>query len=468
MKNHKWIWGHGAVATGLLLMCSSCALTSSPEHEVVLPEQYRQVVDGSELATDWWTAFGDDQLNALVATALTNNLSLEQADARLRQAQALAVKSGAARFPSLTGSGSGGTTQSGSQGGSTISTDEFKLGLNASYELDLWGRVASVHKATLSTVAATQYDLQTAAMTVSAETVRSYFLWQQLSGRLDLLNEQLDARNKMLSVINERFSTSQSDALDVLRQREQVAAAEAALPPVKDLLQSTGNAIAILTGRPPQADLGLEQKALPALPARPAAGLPADLLLMRPDLQAAWAEVESGDWDVRAARAARMPTISLTGSISTSDENVDDLFDSWVGNLLAGLTVPLIDGGSLRAEVRRTEAAADESIAAYQEAVYNALAEVENALSSENNQQVELAAITRQREFSEATADEAYRRYTRGLETYYDALSSRTTSQGQEINELIAQYDLVAARVQLCRVLGGDWKTFMEKNNEEK
>jgi len=130
--------------------------------------------------------------------------------------------------------------------------------------------------------------------------------------------------------------------------------------------------------------------------------------------------------------------------------------------------VPLIDGGSLRAEARRTKAVSDERVAAYRETVFEALGEVEDALSAEQNQQDELEALVRQSAFSKAVADETYRRYTRGLETYYDALTARVSFQSQQVSELIARYNLLAGRVQLCRVLGGNWESFMEKNNEEK
>ena len=451
-----------------LLLCSSCALIPLPEHSVELPDQYRQSVDGTELAGNWWTEFGDEQLNALMESTLAGNLSIEQAVARLRQAEAMAVKSGSDRYPSLNATGAGKTTHSGSRDADTVTINDFSLGLSASYELDLWGRVASTRQAAISSLDSSRFDLQTAAMTIAAETVDMYFEWQLLHTRLELLNQQLEDRRKMLSVVEERFKTSSANALDVLNQREKVAAAEAALPSVRNSLQAAGNTLAILTGRPPQTDLGLTVKSLPNLPPRPAAGLPADLLAMRPDLQSAWADLEQADWNVRAAQAARLPTLTLTGSLSTSNENVDKLFENWIGNLVAGLAVPLIDGGSLRAEARRTKAVSDERVAAYRETVFEALGEVEDALSAEQNQQDELEALVRQSAFSKAVADETYRRYTRGLETYYDALTARVSFQSQQVSELIARYNLLAGRVQLCRVLGGNWESFMVKNNEEK
>jgi outer membrane protein, multidrug efflux system len=450
-----------------LLLCSSCALFPLPERELELPERYRQTGGGEQSASAWWTAFGDEQLNRLMEKTLAGNLSIEQAAARLRQAEAEAVRSGAARFPSLTGNAEAATQYRDNKGQSTVTTDDYSVGLAARYELDLWGRVASGHRAARRTRDARRFDLQTAAMTVSAETALTYFSWQQLSARRELLAGQLESRRKMLSVIERRFQTAQADALDVLLQRAQVAAAEAVLPPVDEALQSAAHALAVLTGRPPQTDLNLKPRPLPRLSAPPAAGLPADLLSVRPDLQAAWARLEAADWNVRAAQADRLPALTLTGSAVTRSENTDNLFDNWIGNLAAGLSAPLIDGGGRRAEVRRIRAVADETFAAYRQTVFDALTEVEDALAAETYRRETLAAVVRRRELAASAAEEAYRRYTRGLESYFDALNAEISRQSLEESELQSTYNLLAARVQLHRALGGDWAVILETFNGE-
>jgi outer membrane protein TolC len=271
----------------------------------------------------------------------------------------------------------------------------------------------------------------------------------------------------MLSVIERRFQTSSASALDVLQQRRYVAAVEANIPPVKASLAAAYNALAILTGVPPQTDLKLERDSLPGLSPRPEAGLPSDLLTRRPDLQAEWALLAAADWNVSAARASRMPTLTLTGSAAYQDDSVDDLFDNWARNLAAGLAAPLIDGGRLRAQVAMARAAADEQVAAYREAVITALGEVEDALSAETRQQEHLEALRRQLDATTLAAAEAFRRYTRGLETYYDALGEETSRQTLEVSVLQAKYELLSARVQLYRVLGGDWSDVLERYRTE-
>jgi outer membrane protein TolC len=280
-----------------------------------------------------------------------------------------------------------------------------------------------------------------------------------------VLEEQLETNRKMLSVVEIRFQASRADALDVLQRRQQVIAAEAALSPVKASLAAVSTRLAILIGVPPQTDPGLEGKPLPGLPARPASGVPADLLARRPDLQAEWALLAAADWNVSAARANRMPALSLTGSAAYGSDSMDRLFDNWVMNLASGLTLPLIDGGTRRAEVARTRARADEQVAAYRAAVLSALGEVEDALSAENSQQAYSDALRRQLAAADLTAEEAFRRYSRGLETYYEALSMETTRQSLELSVLAAEYQLLADRVQLYRVLGGDWSGVLESRS---
>lgn len=456
--------------TAGVLLAAGCTMWFGPEERMQpeMPDAYRAAAGETAPVHDWWTVFGEEQLNGLIRQALNGNLTVEQAAARLRQSEASALQSGAARFPSLTGTAEAGTTERRSPEAGRVTADDFSLGLAASYELDLWGRVAAGHRAARQALEASRLNLETAAMTVAAETASVYFRWQALNGQLAVLNEQLDTNRKILSVIEKRFQTASADALDVLQQRQQVAAAESAIPPVRAALESAYIELCILTGVPPQAGPELHASDLPDLPARPDAGIPADLLANRPDLRAEWAQLAAADWNVSAARAARMPSITLTGAAAYQDDSTAGLFDNWVKNLAAGLALPLIDGGRRRAEVVRARAAADEQLSAYRAAVLSALGEVDDALSAENRQAEYLERLQAQLKATERTAQEAFRRYTRGSESYFEVLSAEIARQRLEVGVLNAERDLLIGRVRLYRVLGGDWTTVLEdyRNNE--
>ena len=454
----------GTLAVLLALLVVSChSLTAPPGRDFPeVPRAYLSAPDGVPVPEEWWRAFNDEQLDRLMSRALGGNLSIEQASARLRQAEAVAVRSGAARFPQLSGNAAAGTRKVSSDRQGSVTTDSYSLGLAARYELDLWGRVASGRRSALHAMEASRLDRETAAMSVAAETADLYFLWQQLQLRLDILKNQLESGYTMLSVVEKRFESGQADALDVLQQRQRTTASETALPPVEAAVRSVEYALAVLTGEPPQTDLQLEVKPLPVLPPVPEAGLPSGLLIRRPDLQAAWERLAALDWNVSEARADRLPALTLTGSAAYEADHVNRLFENWAANLAAGLTAPLIDGGFRRAEVVRARAAADEQVASYRQFVLEALAEVEDALTAEHYQQLFYDALLRQWTSSILTAEEAFRRYTRGLESYFEALSAETLRQGLEVSVLQTKYDLIAGRVRLYRVLGGDWGTVLE------
>jgi multidrug efflux system outer membrane protein len=454
--------------TLVVLLASACTTMFAPPDRPAapLPSDYR--AQPAEAATNqlsvvrWWESFEDAQLNALIERALGGNLSVAQAAARLRQAEATAVRSGAARFPEVAGEAD--VARSWAEGGpaGNTATDRFSLGVRASYEVDLWGRVAAGYRSALASMAASRLDVEAAGMSVASEVTLTYFAWLQQSLTLETLKAQLVANQKMASVITMRFRTAQADAVDFLQQRQRVAGSRAALPLARAQLDQLYNRLAILVGVPPQSDLEISVVKLPGLPAMPAAGVPSTLLEQRPDIRSAQHRLLSADWNVSVARANRLPALRLTGGAAYGADELSLLFDQWTANLAAGLVGPLIDGGARRAEVARTRAVVDERVAAYRETVLRALGEVDDALKAELERVRYTQLIQRQYAAAEQTADESLRRYTRGIESYFKTLDLETVRQNLQIGVLRAEYDLLAVRVRLYRALGGDWSGVAE------
>ena len=242
-----------------------------------------------------------------------------------------------------------------------------------------------------------------------------------------------------------------------------MAADEAKLPPVRARILNAENALAVLTGQIPGSDLQLQPEALPELPPQPAAGLPITLLENRPDIQSARLALESADWTVGAARAARLPTLSLKGSIFTTGESFDDLFNDWASNLAANLLAPLIDGGARKSEVDRSMAVSREKIAAYRLRVLEAIRETEDALSDEAHQADYVAAVRKQYNAARKSEAESIRRYQRGILPYLDTLTAIVARNALEITTVQARNDLLTSRIQLYRSLGGDWSFIQEE-----
>jgi NodT family efflux transporter outer membrane factor (OMF) lipoprotein len=448
-----------------VLLCS-CAVFAPDERTDLnrnLPGQfslYSQDLPDNE--NRWWESFESDELNALVEEALTNSPSIQQSWARLAQAEALAVKAGAARYPSLDYDARAATSRQKSSEGinaGTRSFNSFTLGLGAAYEVDLWGRIRSQTEAAAFDRDASREDLNTAAITLASQISLRWagILAQRL--QTDVIRKQLEANKTSLELIELRFRKSLSSALDVYQQRQAVANTESRIPLAELREALLLHELAVLLGRADFDSLGLEETPLPELGPPPAIGIPADVLGSRPDVRKAGLRLQSADWAVSAARADRLPAIRLTASANYGSGNVDieDVFDNWLASLAASVTGPVFDGGRRKAEVERTRAVVDERLAAYRQTVLNAIREVEDALVSEQKQREFIVALERNLELSRKSYQEAVNRYRNGLIEYLPVLVELVSLQNLERDRVEAQYTLLQFRIDLYRALGGTW-----------
>ncbi|MBL7016824.1 MAG: efflux transporter outer membrane subunit [Kiritimatiellales bacterium] len=442
----------------LLLMCSSCAVFSPDRRADLnadLPEQFTLYsTEGAEVMNRWWLTFQSAELNGLIEESLTKSPTIHQAWARLAQAEAVAKKAGASLWPSLISDASGSTRQNMT---TRASTESYSLGLTASYELDLWGRVKSGKAAAAMDRDASREQLNTAAITLASQTALSWsgLVSQQL--QTDLIRQQLESNKTSLELVELRFRKSQATALDVYQQRQTVANTEARLPLAELREELLRNQLAALLGRNDFQSLEVLDENLPSIGSLPSIGIPADVLANRPDVRRAGLLLRSADWSVSAARADRLPSIRLTASGEYSNARFSDLFDSWYANLIGSVTGPLFEGGRRKAEVERTRAVVTERLAAYRETVLNAMKEVEDALVSEQKQRDYIEALDRNLELSRSSYDEALNRYRNGLSEYLPVLVELVSLQAVERDRIAAQYDLLQYRINLYRALGGSW-----------
>jgi len=441
-----------------MLICSSCAVFAPDTRDDLnadLPEQFTLYsAEGTDSTNRWWESFQSVELNALVEEVLTGSPTIQQAWARLEQAEAVAKKAGASRWPSLSAAGEGKATRNSVD---YTNVESYSLGLTASYELDLWGRIKSQTAAAALDREVSRESLNTAAITLASQTALRWsgIVSQQL--QTELIRKQLDANKTSLELVELRFRKSQATALDVYQQRQAVANTEARIPLAELREQLLRNELAALLGRADFQTLEISAEKLPSIGKLPAVGIPADVLANRPDVRQAGLTLRSADWSVSAARADRLPAISLKASGEYANAKVSDLFNDWYANLLGSITGPIFEGGRRKAEVTRTRAVVDERLAAYRETVLNAMKEVEDALVSEQKQQDYLAALERNVELSRHSYDEALNRYRNGLSQYLPVLVELVSLQTLERDFVGAQYDLLQVRINLYRALGGSW-----------
>lgn len=463
---------HIALALPVLLSgCTALLPQTLPALLEKTPATFSSSSTNSVSNSEWWKTFNNDELNALMSTAFSNNLSIAQTAARFRQARASADKLSAATYPALTAAAQAGRseTETLTDDGTSASSssDNYSIGLAASYELDLWGRVNSLRKTASFNSRASFLDLETAAMSLSARIAELWIQIIEAKTRIILINRQIETNSQTLDLLKHRAAKSNTTLLDVYQQEQQLRTTEARLPPAKQNLELLMNQLAVLLGRHPDGSQLVASDELPHLPQPPDNGIPADLLNNRPDVKAGRMRLQSAAWSTSSARADRLPALRLTAKQDFASSNTSTLFDNWISNLAAGLTAPLLDGGLKRAEIRRAQAALDENIASYRETILNAVRDVEDALVREKRSAETQEALTRQLTSSGKALNEALNRYKNGSTSYLSVLTSLRSVHQTEQELTLAKSSLLLSRIALHRALGGTWtESAAQKANE--
>lgn len=444
----RWSW------LALALALAAC-VAPVPDREALplqdVPALSAGPAQSAAPAERWWIAFGDPGLTAEIDAALAGNFSLAAAWERLRAADALVQRTAAARSPQVDGVASA-EVRDGEPGGHSR---EFGLGLEAAFEVDLWGRVRAMTEAEELRAAATEADYHTAAITLSAECALAWYQLAEAKQQRALIGQQLATNNQVREVLELRFAVGQSDSADVLRQRQLVEATREQAIVADARVETLEHQLAVLTGRAPQAAATYATGALPALGPAPAAGLPSQLLERRPDVRAAFLRLAAADADVAAAAKERYPRFDLRAAITTTAEDPTDLFDDWVAALIGQVIAPLVDGGARQAEVDRALALRRQRVAEYGQAVLFAFQEVEDALALEARQVERIASLRAQLSFADRTAERLRSQYLSGAADFIAVLSAQREQQALARDLLSAQLDRVAYRIALHRALAG-------------
>ena len=459
----RWAVAGSLLSLFLFTSCQPFKPKDRALHQDV-PKQFSLYSGDVEQDHRWWESFRDPELNRLIESALSDNFNIQEAWARLRQSRALAVQAGAGRYPDLTGSADylKGRQRSISVGDSSFEFEDAGIGLVSRYEIDLWGRVRARHRSVLLQAEASRQDLYSAAVTIAAEVANRWI--GILSQRMQkaLLDEQLRINRTLLELVDLRFRNALVSALDVYQQKQVVENVLAEIPLVEQEEQLLMHQLAVLLGKPPRAGLRISRGQLPEPTPLPPTGLPADVLAARPDVFAAGLRLQAADWQIAEARANRLPTLSLTARAQYGDGDLEVLFDNWLLTLAANLTLPIIDGGNRRAEVDRTRAVADENLAAYRDAVYTAVKEVEDALVQETKQRQHIERLQQAADTARRALQEAGMRYRKGLNDYLPVLTQLLSVQSLERDLIRKRANLLNARVGLYRALGGSWPNALE------
>jgi multidrug efflux system outer membrane protein len=406
----------------LLLALAACSVGDPyARPDAKAQQSWKNAVPGAESAEwpspDWWRRFGSARLDELMAQAAQGNFDVAAAMAKIRQADAQLAILGAPLLPSLSASGGASRTRSSLAATSSSSSSSSRtlkaphststnLVLNASYEIDFWGKNSAALGAAQAAAEASRFDRGTVMLTVQSSIATAYFDILGLQERLQVARESIVNSERVLSVYRDRVAAGTATSLDVAQQESVVANQRATIAPLEQQIRQTHNALAILTGRVPEA-FALVPETLAGLSVpQVGPGLPSDLLARRPDIQSAEALLRAANADVAVARAAWFPSISLTaqGGFQSLDLFKMMSASSLLWQVASSVTQPIFDGGRIAGTVEQKRARFDELSQTYRKAVASAFSDVENALIAVEKTAEEVAA----QQAAEATARNAF------------------------------------------------------------
>lgn len=410
---------------------------------------------------NWWLSFQSQPLADSVELALKQNLNLIATEARLRAAQAELDSATAGFFPvvSFTTSRAERTVKGGSLSPVAASTSGYTTSaqLSADYEIDLWSRVRSTRNAALLNQQANELDLQTARLSVAAQTASTWVQWVAAMQTVDLLREELQDYETNLKLVEFRFKQGSTAAADVLQQRQLVESTTGSLATALAAAKQIENSLNTLTASALQAHTFNAE--LPDLPAMPATGLPAEVLQRRPDVQSAFKQVQAADQQVAAAIANRLPQLSLSTSLSDQTRDSSTLFDNWIRNFSLNLVAPLFDGGARAAQVESRQALLDQALAQYTQVCLEALEEVDNALYQESRQMEVVESLTKQVNLAEQSLQRLFAGYRNGSVSYLSILNAQQSASSLKRALVAARQQLLLFRIALYRAISGSTHT---------
>ncbi|MBL8752511.1 MAG: efflux transporter outer membrane subunit [Planctomycetes bacterium] len=418
----------------------------------------------------FWRAFGDPVLTGLVEQALAQNLDLRAALARLEGARALRGVAAADRWPSLDGR-AGYEHRMDSKntpfGAFIPETNIHSIAADATWELDLWGRVRRSVEAADGELQASEADLQGAALTVATEVVTTYVDLRAAQRRLRIANENLALQERTLGLVRARLAAGLVVERDVAQAATNVESTRARLPQLQVQETAARHRLAVLLGRAPgdlPADLG-PTATLPVLPARVAVGAPADLLRRRPDVRAAERRLAAEVARIGVAEAERYPRLSLGGTLGLSANSAGKVFDADSDVVAFGpsLRWNLFDGGRLRQRVAALTANAEAAQVAWEQTVLRALEEAENAMTRFVHEQERRASLQRAAGEARRAVDLAQSQYRAGLSDFQSVIDSERTVAAIEDDLVGSEAAVTTNLVAIWKAIGGGLPALPER-----
>jgi multidrug efflux system outer membrane protein len=440
---------------------------SRPAPAVEPPKAFiYEAKDAADTAnTEWWKQFGDPVLDGLSAEALANNLNVRVAAANVEQAAGVLTQTSSAMFPQVGYDGSAGRARS-TEAGSTPELAKlipnpqtsYQALLNASWEIDLWGRIRRLSESARANLLATDEARRGVILSLVASVASDYLTLRGLDEQLAISKQTLAAYGESVRLFKLQFQYGQISQMNVSQTESQYETAAAQIPQIESQIAQTENALSVLLGRNPgpiPRGKSIYQLMQPKVPA----GVPSELLTRRPDLAQAEDTLIAANAQIGAARALYFPTISLTAAGGTASASLSNLFTgpSRVWNYAGSIVGPIFTFGAVSGQVAQAEAAQKSALYSYQYSIQNAFADVENALVASQKLQQQQAAQERLVAALKDYARLARLQYNGGYTSYTTVLQAEQQLFPSELTLASVRASVFASSVGIYKAMGGGW-----------
>jgi len=451
------------------LMLSACGNPVQRPDSGLQPPATWQSPHGASVARidpQWWKQFGSPELDRLIEQARLGSFDLAAAMARVRQAQAGTVIAGGSQLPEVK-AGANANRQKLLRGNgysqldadnSNKAVDYFDASLTATYEIDFWGGKRASRDSAQFALQASEFDRATVELTLLSGVANTYAQALSLREQSRIAELNLANAQNVLKLVQTRFDSGSATALELAQQKSLVAAQQRQLPLVQQQAQDALISLAALLGRPVQ-DLQTGAEPFDRLQwPTITAGVPSDLLSHRPDIARAEAQLAAAEADVKVARAAMLPSVTLSAQLGSGANQFDDIIRSPFYNLTAGLLAPVFNNGRLSAERDKARAHQEELLETYRAAIINGFADVEKALNSIRGLDAQRQWQSEELNQAQTAFDIAQSRYEAGAEDLLTVLETqRTLYAAQDLNVQL-RLSRLQASIGLYKALGGGWQ----------
>jgi multidrug efflux system outer membrane protein len=450
-----------------VILVSSCMVGPNyhrPKLDIPPSFRYEEKDAHNTANTDWWKAFQDPVLDALIDEALANNLTVKIAAANIEQAAGVLMQVRAPLFPQV--QYSGGAAREKVTEFSTVSLPSvvqnprnfFQLLAGATWEIDLWGRIRRLSESAQAELLATQEARLGVILSLVASVANGYIQLRGLDAQLQIARRTLAAYGESVKLFELQFKHGQVSQMTVEQARSQYQTAAAAIPQIESQISQTENALSILLGRNPvpiARGKSILNLSLPAVPA----GLPSQLLERRPDLAQAEQNLIAANAQIGAAKALYFPSISLTGALGTQSSELSNLFKgsarTW--NYGGSFVGPIFTAGAISGQVKQAEAGQQAALLSYRNAVLSAFSDVENALVARQKFSEQLEAQKGLVDSLREYAHLAWLQYNGGYTAYLTVLNAESQLFPAELNYAQTRTSLLVGYVNIYKAMGGGW-----------